>query len=69
MLGLTTLILTTIAEISTKPPERGASNEDMAILQRLSKNGAFITAVGVYISHMDPSVRRCGMLVAEVRIL
>lgn len=27
---------------------------------------SLVSAVGAYISHLDPSVRRCGMLVAEV---
>jgi telomere length regulation protein len=31
----------------------------------LSLSSAFISAVTTYISHLDPSVRRCGMLVAE----
>jgi telomere length regulation protein len=26
----------------------------------------FVSGIGVYIGHLDPSVRRCGMLVAEV---
>ncbi|KIK95305.1 hypothetical protein PAXRUDRAFT_140993 [Paxillus rubicundulus Ve08.2h10] len=39
------------------------SSEEVTSLAHLP---AFISAVGTYISHLDGSVRRCGMLVAEV---
>lgn len=32
----------------------------------LASTTAFINAIGIYISHLDASVRRCGMLAAEV---
>lgn len=35
-------------------------------LERLALNSTFISGVGAYISHLDQSVRRCGMLAAEV---
>ncbi|KAI0303468.1 telomere length regulation protein-domain-containing protein [Multifurca ochricompacta] len=34
-------------------------------LRDLAFSGPFIRSVGTYIGHLDPSVRRCGMLVAE----
>lgn len=36
------------------------------MVQNLSLSPSFITAIGCYISHMDESIRLCGMLVAEV---
>ncbi|KLO14563.1 hypothetical protein SCHPADRAFT_965696 [Schizopora paradoxa] len=35
-------------------------------IQALSHSPAFIQAIGVYLTHLDPAVRRCGMLVAEI---
>jgi telomere length regulation protein len=35
-------------------------------VQRLSLSPAFIESIGTYINHLDPAVRRCGLLVAEV---
>jgi telomere length regulation protein len=51
---LTTLLLLTVHSL----PQSASTT--------LARNHAFITAVGTYISHPDPSVRRCGMLCAEV---
>ncbi|KAI0048561.1 hypothetical protein FA95DRAFT_1034938 [Auriscalpium vulgare] len=34
-------------------------------LQDLAFSSPFISCIGTYIGHLDPSVRRCGMLVAE----
>jgi telomere length regulation protein len=65
--AITTLLLTTVAELSTKSHEEDPVDRDGSMMRRLSKNSAFISAVGIYISHADPSIRRCGMLVAEVR--
>ena len=31
----------------------------------LAMSPAFISAIGTYIKHLDPAIRRCGMLVAE----
>jgi telomere length regulation protein len=36
-----------------------------ATLRELALSGPFIQSIGTYIGHLDPSVRRCGMLVAE----
>lgn len=36
-----------------------------ATLRDLALSGPFIQSIGTYIGHLDPSVRRCGMLVAE----
>ncbi|KZT65481.1 hypothetical protein DAEQUDRAFT_768844 [Daedalea quercina L-15889] len=36
-----------------------------APFQTLAFHPPFITGVSIYISHLDPTVRRCGMLVAE----
>jgi telomere length regulation protein len=36
-----------------------------ATLRELTLSGPFIQSIGTYIGHLDPSVRRCGMLVAE----
>ncbi|KAJ8462624.1 hypothetical protein ONZ45_g17871 [Pleurotus djamor] len=35
-------------------------------LTSLARSSAFISAISVYISHMDHAVRRCGMLAAEI---
>ncbi|TFK72508.1 hypothetical protein BDN72DRAFT_792148 [Pluteus cervinus] len=52
----TALLLLTIASF----PPAAQTPKSLAI------SPAFVTGVGAYISHNDPSVRRCGMLVAEV---
>lgn len=67
--AITTLLLTTVSELSTKSHEGNPVDRDGSIMNRLSRNSAFISAVGIYIGHADPSIRRCGMLVAEVRQL
>ncbi|KAH9174221.1 telomere length regulation protein-domain-containing protein [Lactarius sanguifluus] len=36
-----------------------------ATLRDLALSGTFIRSIGTYIGHLDPSVRRCGMLGAE----
>jgi telomere length regulation protein len=38
---------------------------DCKLLQTLSVTPSFVSAVSLYISHTDPSIRICGMLVAE----
>ncbi|KAF7970737.1 hypothetical protein HWV62_23130 [Athelia sp. TMB] len=53
---LTTLLLLTVSYF---PPGAPA-------LSALSMSPAFIAGVGAYISALDPAVRRCGMLAAEV---
>ncbi|KAF8644959.1 hypothetical protein AX16_008162 [Volvariella volvacea WC 439] len=35
-------------------------------VQSLASSPAFVSGIGKYVSHLDPSVRRCGMLVGEV---
>ncbi|RDB24234.1 DNA replication checkpoint protein tel2 [Hypsizygus marmoreus] len=35
-------------------------------IQSLAFSPTFISGIGVYVAHLDPSVRRCGMLAAEV---
>lgn len=39
---------------------------DASFAQFIAMSEAFIGAVGEYIKHMDPAVRRCGMLAAEI---
>ncbi|KAI5120573.1 hypothetical protein M0805_002523 [Coniferiporia weirii] len=53
---LTTLLLLTISNFPPSSP----------VLQTLSSSSEFIGAIGTYITHLDPAVRRCGMLAAEV---
>ncbi|KAG6872815.1 hypothetical protein C0995_006414 [Termitomyces sp. Mi166 len=36
------------------------------IIRSISLSPLFISGIGLYVGHLDPSVRRCGMLVAEV---
>lgn len=63
------LLLSIVAELSTDNPpgqQDDLNSHKRDSVSRLSRNSAFITAVGIYIGHLDPSVRRCGMLVAEV---
>ncbi|KAH9001642.1 hypothetical protein EDB92DRAFT_1827974 [Lactarius akahatsu] len=52
---LTLLFLATISYL----PNSSATLRDLAL------SGPFIRGIGTYIGHLDPSVRRCGMLVAE----
>ncbi|KAH9056651.1 telomere length regulation protein-domain-containing protein [Lactarius vividus] len=52
---LTLLFLATISYL----PSSSATLRDLAL------SGPFIRSIGTYIGHLDPSVRRCGMLVAE----
>ncbi|KAI9446831.1 hypothetical protein H4582DRAFT_1908693 [Lactarius indigo] len=52
---LTLLLLTTVSYL----PSSSATLRDLAL------SGPFIRSIGTYIGHLDPSVRRCGMLVAE----
>ncbi|KAL5536155.1 TEL2 [Sanghuangporus sanghuang] len=52
---LTTALLLAIHSLPTSHPA----------IQSLAFSGAFIGAVSLYISHLDPCVRRCGMLAAE----
>lgn len=51
---LTALLLTTIKYFPTPSPAH-----------ELALSAPFIQSISTYISHLDPSVRRCGMLVAE----
>ncbi|GLB35344.1 putative telomere length regulation protein [Lyophyllum shimeji] len=53
---MTSLLLITI---SYYPPSSSS-------IQSLALSPAFISGIGLYIGHTDPSVRRCGMLAAEV---
>lgn len=52
---LTLLLLTAVSYLSSSS----------ATLRDLALSGPFIRSIGTYIGHLDPSVRRCGMLVAE----
>ncbi|KAH9038997.1 telomere length regulation protein-domain-containing protein [Lactarius pseudohatsudake] len=52
---LTLLFLATISHL----PNSSATLRDLAL------SGPFIRSIGTYIGHLDPSVRRCGMIVAE----
>lgn len=52
---MTLLLLTTVSYLPNNSP----------ILTELSFHSPFIRCIGTYIGHLDPSVRRCGMLVAE----
>ncbi|KAF8270409.1 telomere length regulation protein-domain-containing protein [Lactarius quietus] len=52
---LTLLLLNVISHL----PSSSATLQDLAI------SGPFIRSIGTYIGHLDPSIRRCGMLVAE----
>ncbi|KAF8845019.1 hypothetical protein BDN67DRAFT_942632 [Paxillus ammoniavirescens] len=53
---LTTLLVLVVAHFQPSSEE----------VTSLALSPAFISAVGAYISHLDGSVRRCGMLVAEL---
>lgn len=52
---MTLLLLTTVSCLPNNSP----------ILTELSFHSPFIRCIGTYIGHLDSSVRRCGMLVAE----
>ena len=54
-LDITQLLLLTVSQF-----ERGCK-----VLQTLSITSSFVSAVSLYISHTDPSIRICGMLAAE----
>ena len=54
-LDVTALLLLTISQF-----ERGCK-----LLETLSITPSFVSAVSLYISHTDPSIRICGMLAAE----
>ncbi|KAI0262956.1 telomere length regulation protein-domain-containing protein [Gloeopeniophorella convolvens] len=51
----TLLLLTAISYLPKSSPT----------LRELAFSGEFIQGISTYIAHLDPSVRRCGMLVAE----
>ncbi|KAJ7632433.1 telomere length regulation protein-domain-containing protein [Roridomyces roridus] len=53
---LTVLLLVTLSYFPSHSPE----------LSSLALSPEFISGVGIYIGHLDNSVRRCGMLAAEV---
>ncbi|KAJ7273520.1 telomere length regulation protein-domain-containing protein [Mycena haematopus] len=53
---LTTLLLVTLSYFPSSSPK----------LQSLALSPTLISGVGRYIGHLDSSIRRCGMLVAEV---
>lgn len=55
MIDLTLLFLTTVSYL---PASSSA-------LRELATSVPFIRSISTYIGHLDPSVRRCGMLVAE----
>jgi telomere length regulation protein len=54
-IDITLLLLVALSNLSSAYPKS----------QELSFSPAFIQSITYYISHLDPSVRRCGMLVAE----
>ncbi|KAG8833666.1 telomere binding protein [Serendipita sp. 399] len=62
---VTCFLLTIVANlrVEASSPYSGEFSE---ILKSLSRQSSFINAVGIYIGHLDASVRRCGLLVAEV---
>ncbi|KAF8061522.1 telomere length regulation protein-domain-containing protein [Lyophyllum atratum] len=53
---MTSLLLIAISYL---PPSSGS-------IQSLAHSPAFISGIGLYVGHLDVSVRRCGMLAAEV---
>jgi hypothetical protein len=55
----------TVAELSNN---KNMESKGIERIKALARNALFISAVGSYIAHPDPSVRRCGMLTAEVRL-
>ena len=54
-IDLTLLFLVAISYLPASSPT----------LQELATSVPFIRSISTYIEHLDPSVRRCGMLVAE----
>lgn len=55
-LDITTILLLSIAHLPTTSQT----------LSKLSISSPFLESIGTYIGHTDASIRRCGMLVAEV---
>ncbi|KIP04779.1 hypothetical protein PHLGIDRAFT_25407 [Phlebiopsis gigantea 11061_1 CR5-6] len=55
----TSLLLLTVSYLSTS---KSGGN---SVITTLALSPPFVKGVSLYISHLDPSVRRCGMLVAE----
>jgi telomere length regulation protein len=55
-IDLTSLLLLTISYFPVSAPQ----------VTSLALSPAFISGIGHYIGHLDPSIRRCGMLVAEI---
>lgn len=55
---VTALLLLVLSYLPASPTNPGAVN-DLALSPR------FVNAISTYLSHLDPSVRRCGMLAAE----
>lgn len=55
-LDLTTIILLTVLSFPSNAPP----------VQSLAFSTEFISAISTFISHLDPAVRRCGMLAAEI---
>src|SRR5258708_32757497 len=55
LIDLTLLFLTTISYLPASS----------STLRELAVSVPFIRSISTYIGHLDPSVRRCGMLVAE----
>jgi telomere length regulation protein len=55
LIDLTLLFLTTISYLPASSPT----------LRELATSVPFIRSISTYIGHLDPSVRHCGMLVAE----
>src|ERR1700722_19970365 len=56
LLDLTCLLLVTLSYFPPNSPPA----------KTLAFSPSFISGVGLYIGHLDHSIRRCGMLVAEV---
>ncbi|TCD68925.1 telomere binding protein [Steccherinum ochraceum] len=55
---VTALLLLVLSYLPASPTNPGAVND-------LALSPPFVNAVSIYLGHLDPSVRRCGMLVAE----
>lgn len=60
---VTCLLLTTLVELFGNLQQPQTEN---SVFRYLSTLPSFVNAVGIYIGHLDPSVRRCGLLVAEI---
>lgn len=56
---MTTLFLTTLSYFPPSVPSTSSPYLTLAL------SPPFISAISTYISHLDPAIRRCGMLVAE----